>query len=119
MKKLILPSCVFLWSVASLAQISQDKQMHYMAGGIINATVYMYIYNKTENRSKAFWYSLGASTVVGIGKEVRDDITYGNFDNKDLTATILGALTISTTFNIITRDKSKRKLRKLQSVASK
>jgi len=68
-------------------------------------------YDLTKNRKKAFWFSLGASTLAGVGKELSDD----RFDTKDLAATIAGSLTVNFTIYAITKAKSKRKPKRFHS----
>jgi hypothetical protein len=81
--------------------ISNDGEYHLLAGALISATTYTIVYSTTKNKKKAFWYSIGASTLAGIAKEVYDSTKqYNKFDAGDAFATSLGGLTASVTLNL-------------------
>jgi hypothetical protein len=87
--------------------------MHFGVGAVISGTTYSIVYNKTKNKSKAFWYSLAASSLIGLSKEIYDGfIIDGKFDTGELLATSAGGLVTSYTFNIFT-GKGKKKKREL------
>ena len=84
----------------------KDKHYHYGAGVISSALTYDYVYRKTNNRKKAFIYSVGSAVLVGTIKELLDHNQKGNrFDSRDLLATTYGGLTISLTFNLFKNKK--------------
>ena len=90
--------------------ISNDGEYHVAAGALISGTTYAIVYSKTKNKSKAFWYSLGASAFAGIAKEVYDSIKPSNhFDAADAAATVVGGLTASVTLSLFVGKKKKRK----------
>lgn len=58
-----------------------DKKLH-LASGLAIAFVFG-IYNP--------WIGLGCGMAAGVAKEVKDEITYGGFDELDMLTTWLGA----------------------------
>ena len=89
-----------------LAQIPRDKQQHFVVGGIVSGVTYSVVKHKTN---KAFMYSVGASFIVGLGKELIDRRQPDNrFDSVDLGATVLGGFVFSKTINVFD-NKRKRK----------
>jgi hypothetical protein len=92
--------------------ISEDDMLHYAVGTVISGTTYSMVYSKTKNKKKAFWYSLGLSTVTGLTKEVFDELIFdGRFDTGEFIATVTGGLVASYTFDIFTnKKKDKRKV---------
>jgi hypothetical protein len=101
---------IFLGSKACSAQfISNDGELHVIAGAVISATTYTIVYSKTKNKKKAFWYSLGAATLAGFAKELYDSTKELNkFDAADLAATSLGGLTVSTTLSLFVGNKKNK-----------
>ena len=93
MKNLIL-SIALLLSISLTAQtIQKDKQKHFVAGVVSG-----YVGSKlTKNK---FLGALIGSLIVGVGKEVYDEIKYKGYDNKDILATALGGVTIGVTIKI-------------------
>jgi len=93
MKTLIL-SIALLLSISVTAQtIQKDKQKHFVAGVVSG-----YVGSKlTKNK---FLGALIGSLIVGVGKEVYDEIKYKGYDNKDILATALGGVTIGITIKI-------------------
>lgn len=90
--------------------ISSDDKLHLGAGAIISSATYIVVYNKTENKSKAFWYSLGVSALAGLGKELYDSTKKGNkFDTGELVATTAGGFVASITFDLFTKPKKRKK----------
>ncbi|WP_196886008.1 hypothetical protein [Aureivirga sp. CE67] len=82
----------------------EDKIMHYGAGNFVAAStsVFYNMITPKEKRSK-IWKSvfcLASATLVGLGKELYDkSAPNGQFDVKDLGATMLGGLTIVIVIN--------------------
>lgn len=90
--------------------ISEDDVLHFGVGALISAGTYALVYNKTKNKKKAFWYSLGMATLAGLTKELFDEFVFdGRFDTGEMIATSAGGLVASCTFNIFTGKKKKRK----------
>ncbi|WP_296382836.1 hypothetical protein [Winogradskyella sp.] len=90
--------------------ISDDDLKHFAVGTVISGATYSLVYAKTKNKSKAFWYSLGASTLAGLSKEIYDGyIISGRFDTGELASTMVGGFVASYTFNIFTGKKNKKK----------
>jgi len=89
----------------------KDKHYHYGAGVVVSTLTYEYVYRRTEDKKKAFIYSVGSAILVGTLKEMVDHNRKGNrFDDRDLLATTYGGLTIGVTFSLFR--KSKRNKRK-------
>lgn len=111
--KIILPFLIlcFVSTTHSNAQfISNNGEDHVFAGAVISATTYTVVYASTKNKKKAFWYSLGVSTLAGIGKEIYDSTKPLNkFDTADLLATSVGGITASTTLSLFVGRNRKKK----------
>lgn len=95
----------------STAQVTlEDDGLHFLTGAAISSGTYALVYSKTKNKKKAFWYSLGLSTLAGFSKEFYDgNIISGKFDTSEFISTALGGLTASYTFNIFTGKRKKKK----------
>lgn len=105
---------IFFWNQAYSQFISEDDKLHALAGALISSTSYAIVYSKTKNKTKAFWYSLGLSTFIGLSKEIYDGyIISGRFDTGEAVATSFGGLVASATFNIFTDKKKKQRQKKL------
>jgi hypothetical protein len=92
--------------------ISEDDALHFGVGALISAGTYALVYNKTKNKKKAFWSSLGMATLAGLTKELFDEFVFdGRFDTGEMIATSAGGLVASYTFNIFTGKKKKKKKR--------
>ncbi|SER00487.1 hypothetical protein SAMN05421824_2818 [Hyunsoonleella jejuensis] len=90
--------------------ISGDDKLHFGAGAVISGCTYAVVYSVTKNKKKAFWYSLGASTIAGLAKEVRDSGQQNNkFDTGEWIATTAGGLTVSTTISLFNGKGKRRK----------
>ena len=99
-------------SVAN-AQIEQDKQLHFAAGVAASSFGYNYVFEKTQDKTKATLAGVGLAILAGTIKETIDSQQYGNkFDIEDLAATTLGGITISVTINLIKNDRKNKKIRK-------
>lgn len=110
LKKLTL--LFLLLPTLSFAQLltEEDKQIHFAAGAITSTLVYDYVYRKTESTKKAVIYSIASSIIVGTIKEIVDSREVGNrFDSRDLLATTYGGITLSLTFNILTKKKKRKR----------
>ena len=106
----ILFIILFAYSKTSHAQfISNDGELHVIAVAVVSAATYTLVYSKTKNKQKAFWYGLGASTLVGITKEIYDGTKPLNkFDAADVAATSIGGLTASVTLSLFVGNKKKK-----------
>jgi len=113
MKHITIALTLFLFSLSHLnfaQQISEDDKLHFGAGALISGATYTFVYSKTKNKKKAFWFSLGISALSGLTKEVYDSTKKGNkFDTGEAIATTTGGLTASITFNIFTGKKKSNK----------
>lgn len=113
MKIIILIVAFCYLSNCNAQFISEDDLLHFGSGAIISGATYAIVYGKTKNKKKAFWYSLGASTLIGLSKEIYDGyIITGKFDTGEWIATATGGLVASYTFNIFTGRKEKKKKKK-------
>ncbi|WP_296316626.1 hypothetical protein [Winogradskyella sp. UBA3174] len=109
MKIIITIFALAFINLSSAQVISDDDKLHFAAGALISGTTYAIVYSKTKNKKKAFWYSLGASALVGLAKEVYDGyIISGRFDTGELAATTTGGLFVSTSFSIFTGKRKKK-----------
>ncbi|MFC0604420.1 hypothetical protein [Winogradskyella pulchriflava] len=118
--KIILVLFAFICFNFSPAQVTlSDDGLHFVVGAAISSGTYAYVYSKTKNKKKAFWYSFGLSSLAGFSKEFYDgNIISGKFDTSELVSTALGGLTASYTFNIFTGKRKKRKKKKEELLAS-
>ena len=93
MKNLILSIALLLSTSVTAQTIQKDKQKHFVAGVVSG-----YIGSKlTKNK---FLGALIGSLIVGVGKEVYDEIKYKGYDNKDILSTALGGFTVGITIKI-------------------
>lgn len=114
MKKLTLILALFLTSFCSAQFISEDDVFHFGVGALISSTTYTVVYSKTKDKKKAFWYSLGISTLAGLSKEIYDGyIINGRFDTGEFLSTTAGGLTASTTLDIFVGKKKSQKLKNI------
>lgn len=115
MRTLLMILLTFFCINLSSAQVTlEDDGIHFLLGASISSGTYAYVYSKTQNKSKAFWYSFGISSLAGLSKEVHDGyIISGKFDTSELISTMLGGLTASYTFNIFTGKRKKKKREEL------
>ena len=118
MKTLFTVFALFFITTSNAQFISSDDQLHFAIGAGISAATYSIIYAKTKNKKKAFWYSLGLSTLAGFSKEFYDGyIINGRFDTGEAVATFTGGLVTSYTFNIFTGKNKKKKEQKKKELA--
>ena len=113
MKKILFALFVVAFAVSASAQIEQDKKLHFAAGGLASIYGYTYVYEKTQDKTKATFAGIGLAILSGVIKETIDSQQYGNkFDIEDLAATTLGGITVSVTINLIKNDRKNKKIRK-------
>ncbi|MCF7560828.1 hypothetical protein L3X39_09270 [Sabulilitoribacter multivorans] len=98
-------------SLSSAQFISGDDKLHLAAGALISGTTYTIVYTSTKNKKKAFWYSLGASALAGVTKEVIDAGQNERFDTGEIFAATVGGLVVSTSLSLFV-GKNKAKKRK-------
>jgi uncharacterized protein YfiM (DUF2279 family) len=111
MKTIIIILILLFTGVCNAQFRTGDEKIHLAAGALISATTYTLVYTKTKNKKKAFWYSIGTTTLVGVLKEVYDSSKDNNmFDTREAVATTLGGLTVSLTLEIFVGKRRKRKL---------
>lgn len=108
MKKSIITLALTLATLVSYGQIAYDKKMHFLAGAGIGFITYTVVLETTHSTKKAFWYSLGASVVTGIAKELVDEHRYNGFSSEDIVATTLGGLTMSFSINLFDKQQKKQ-----------
>jgi hypothetical protein len=90
--------------------ISYDDKLHFAAGALISGTSYTVVYSITKNKKKAFWYSLSASALAGITKELYDSSKPNNkFDTGEAIAATTGGLIASTSISLFVGKKKKEK----------
>lgn len=110
MKYVLLLVAVLAMNYSFSQKSSSDVALHFGTGSLISGLTYTLVYNKTKNKSKAFWYSFGLSTLAGFAKEFYDGhIISVKFDNREFLATAAGGLTASVGFNIFTGKRKKQK----------
>ena len=86
----------------------EDKHLHFASGAIISQITYSVVYIKTKSKKKAFLYSISSPVVVGVLKELSDNLQPNNrFDPRDLLATAYGGITMGITLNLIIKKKRK------------
>lgn len=113
MKKYITILAIVLFTSASYSQVAVDKQLHFGVTAITSMTTYNFIYQKTGNRNKAFLWSFVSSVVLGVAKELYDEIMYKGFDIEDLLYSSAGAFSGSFTFRVFTgKDNKKKQIKK-------
>ena len=47
-----------------------DKQMHFEAGAMTGSLTYAVVAETTNSKKKAFWYSMLATSMAGLAKEL-------------------------------------------------
>jgi VanZ family protein len=100
-----------LITILPLFAMSQpvDKMLHFGAGYIIGSATSAITYNfKINNHIEI---GIGAATLAGLGKELRDQYVYKGFDVMDAVATgaggVCGILTIKIALNKHSNDTRK------------
>jgi len=90
-----------------------DKQLHFAAGTIAGALGYHLYKDKHFDKHGAILASLATGFAAGTAKELFDTAIQGEkFDTEDLTATILGSLTVSISIPLFEEIKNKPRKRK-------
>ena len=67
-----------------------DKKLHFIAGlciSVVAMLLYFYYYGTVN-----VLLGVGGGMVAGVAKEIKDEITYGGFDELDMLVTWLGAI---------------------------
>ena len=107
MKKLLLLFLV-ISSQPILAQIEQDKLLHYGAG-VASGAAGAFIAHEISGGNR--WWTLtgavGGSLIAGLAKEAIDKNRYGVWDNGDLAATVAGGVTVGVVIELF-RGKNRR-----------
>ena len=100
----LIPSITF-----SQMYKEQDKQLHFAAGNIAGAAGYIYSYNKHQDKKRAMITGICTAFAAGVAKELFDGaIMNGYVEHKDILATTLGGITISTTIPLFQKKMKKR-----------
>ena len=95
-----------------LAQVEEDKALHFAAGAVTGGVGALVASEISENNK--FWTlagSVAGSLLAGTVKEAIDQKRYNGWDNADLGATVLGGVSAGVTFNIFTGKSKKPKLK--------
>ena len=95
-----------------LAQVEEDKALHFAAGAVTGGVGALVASEISENNK--FWTlagSVAGSLLAGTLKEAIDQKRYNGWDNADLGATVLGGVSAGVTFNIFTGKSKKPKLK--------
>ena len=100
MKTFIVALALSFTSFCSAQFVSGDDKLHLGAGFLISSGTYTTVYIITKNKKKAFWYSLGMSTLAGATKELIDVSENERFDPGEIVATSIGGLVASTTLSL-------------------
>lgn len=69
--------------------MSYDKKLHFIAGlciSVVAMLLYFYYYGIVN-----VLLGVGGGMVAGVAKEIKDEISYGGFDELDMLTTWLGA----------------------------
>ena len=111
--KLLITTLLMVFTISSIqAQLiknnmwAADKQMHFEAGAMIGSLTYAVVAETTNSKKKAFLYSMLATSMAGLAKELVDTQPGGSgFDSGELGATALGGLTVGMTFEIFNKKK--------------
>ena len=88
------------------AQIEKDDYLHF-GGGVVSGAAGAFIASELSNQDP-FWTFSGAfvgSLLAGAAKEAIDENGNGQWDNRDLGATLLGGLTIGITIELFSAKK--------------
>ena len=94
--------------------IGEDELLHFTTGAVLSGGTYAFVYGKTKNKKKAFWYSLGVSTFAGLTKEILDQVAFdGYFDTSEFAATVAGGLVVSVTLDLFVGKKKKKQKDKI------
>lgn len=118
MKAIFTILIISIISFGNAQFVSEDDMLHAAIGAGISATSYVLIYSKTKNSKKAFWYSLGLSTLAGFSKEIYDGyIITGRFDTGEAVSTVAGGFIASYTFNIFTGKRKRKKKKRKEALA--
>ena len=107
MKTIKITLLLMLLSCISYGQLAHDKKLHIIAGAGVSAVTYAITLEITRDTKNAFWYSFGSAVLAGLIKEIIDESKYGGFDSRDLLASSIGGLTVSTTLNLFHKQQKK------------
>ena len=108
--KNILTLIILLSSLAQLhAQLENDKVLHFGAGALSGAAG-AFIASELSDGNRGWTYvgAVGSSLLVGLAKESFDKNKGNEWDNGDLSATVLGGITVGVTIDLF-RGKKWRK----------
>jgi VanZ family protein len=88
------------FTILPLFAMSQpvDKMLHFGAGYIIGSATSALTYDFKIN--KHIEIGIGAATLAGLGKELRDQYVYQGFDIMDAVTTVAGGVCGSLTIKI-------------------
>ncbi len=70
----------------------EDKKAH-MAISVMTSAIGNLVATKLgASKREAFWYGLGTALVIGLGKELYDEHSYGGFSAADMVANGIGGV---------------------------
>ena len=113
MKGIILSILISFSALPISAQLQEDKVKHFVAGAMSGA-VGADIADRYSGGNR-YWRiagSFAASLLAGLAKEAYDEHIYNGWDNRDLTATVLGGVSVGITIDIFSEKKQRRKKEK-------
>jgi uncharacterized protein YfiM (DUF2279 family) len=120
MKGIILSILISFSALPIRAQLQEDKVKHFAAGamsGAIGADIADRI--SGGNRYWRIAGALASSLMAGLAKEAYDEHIYNGWDNRDLTATIMGGVTVGITIDIFSERKHRRNKELLFSLSNR
>ena len=85
--------CVFRHLKRRKMMIPKDKLLHFVAGSICSAFVYVITLNLT--------LAIGASVILGIAKEVYDSRGHGTVEVLDAVATAVGGVVVAVLMRVV------------------
>ncbi|MCM4151303.1 hypothetical protein DHD05_06850 [Arenibacter sp. N53] len=109
MKGIILGILISFSTLSICAQLQEDKVKHFAAGALSGA-IGADIADRISDGNR-YWRIAGAfasSLLAGLAKEAYDEQRYNGWDNRDLTATVLGGVSVGVTIDIFSEKKKRR-----------
>ena len=109
MKGIIIGIIISFSTLPISAQLQEDKVKHFAAGALSGA-IGADIADRISNGNR-YWRIAGAfasSLLAGLAKEAYDEHIYNGWDNRDLTATVLGGVSVGITIDIFSEKKKRR-----------
>ena len=70
----------------------EDKKAHIAVSIMVGAIGNLLAVKNGANKEQAFWIGLGTALVIGLGKELYDEHSYGGFSTADMVADGIGGV---------------------------